>query len=107
MFHAEANKKLKRHTENGTCPEDLKYRARARIRADNDFKTDIKCIRKNAEQEYVKALTCFHYRECDRFRSELQREKSLKVPNNVTKNLKIKKQARSAPSENHVWLSTM
>ena len=51
---------------------------------------------------YVKALTRFHYRECDRFRSELQREKRPKVPNNVTKNLKIKKQARSAPSENNV-----
>lgn len=39
--------------DKGTCPESLQYRAKARIRADNDFKTDIKRIRKNAEQEVV------------------------------------------------------
>ena len=32
---------LKRHSETGTCPESLKYTARARIRADTEFKTDI------------------------------------------------------------------
>lgn len=39
--------------DKGTCPESLQYRAKAQIRADNDFKTDIKRIRKNAEQEVV------------------------------------------------------
>ena len=29
---------LKRHTDNGTCPETLKYRTKAKIRADNDIK---------------------------------------------------------------------
>ena len=62
IFHAEAAiKSLKRHMDKGTCPESLQYRARARIRADNDFKTDIKRIRKNAEQKVIKALTSFHY----------------------------------------------
>lgn len=39
--------------DKGTCPESLQYRAKAQIRADNDFKTDIKRIRKNSEQEVV------------------------------------------------------
>ena len=73
-------KKLKRHTEKGTCPANLRYKARARIRADNEFKNDISRIRKNAQQECVKALTRFHYRECDRFRGELQKEKRPRVP---------------------------
>ena len=29
---------LKRHTDNGTCQETLKYRTKAKIRADNDIK---------------------------------------------------------------------
>lgn len=33
-----ATKSLKRHTDNGTCPETLKYRTKAKIRADNGFK---------------------------------------------------------------------
>ena len=62
MFLAESViKSLKRHTDKGTCPESLQYRARARIRTDNEFNIDIKSIRKNAEQEFVRALTRFHY----------------------------------------------
>ena len=73
ISHSEqAINSLKRHTEKGTCLETLQYRARGRIRADTKFKTDIKRIRKNAEQEYVKALTRFHYREIDRQRVEKQ-----------------------------------
>ena len=33
-----ASKSLKRHTDNGTCPETVKYRTKAKIRADNGFK---------------------------------------------------------------------
>ena len=44
-------------SKKGTCPESLQYRARAKIRADNDFKLDIKRICKDAEQEVVKAIT--------------------------------------------------
>ena len=80
IFHAEAAiKSLKRQVDKGTCPESLQYRARARIRADNDFKTDIKRIRKNAKQEVIKALTRFHYREIDRARVELKKWKRPKV----------------------------
>ena len=114
LFHAEqAIKKLKRHTEKGTCQEGLRYKARARIRADNELKTDISRIRKNAQQECVKALTRFHYRECDRFRSELQKEKRPRVPKKtatgtvVNKSFAKKKQAHSAPSENIVTLSNV
>ena len=66
---------LERHTEKEMCPETLQHRARARISLDTDFKTDVKCIRKNVDQEYVKALTCFHYREIDRQRVEIKRSK--------------------------------
>ena len=38
--------KLKRHMENGTCPPDLRYDAKANIFPDEDFKSDI--IRKEA-----------------------------------------------------------
>ncbi|PFX23088.1 Fibropellin-1 [Stylophora pistillata] len=37
-----------------------KYRARAKIRADEDFKNEIKQILNNAEQETVKAIMCFY-----------------------------------------------
>ena len=36
--------KLKRHMENGTCPPDLRYDAKANIFPDEDFKSDIKDI---------------------------------------------------------------
>ena len=48
----------------------LKYKARANITADKDFKADVKRIRK-----YVKALMRFHYRDIDRHRAELHRNK--------------------------------
>ena len=68
-----------RHTEKGTCPESLQYRARAKIRADNDFKLDIKRIRKDAEQEVLKALTRFHQREIDRYRIEIKKSKRPRI----------------------------
>ena len=40
----DATKSLKRHTDNGTCPDTLQYRTKAKIRADDDFKKDIKRI---------------------------------------------------------------
>ena len=57
------------------CPMSLKYKARANIKADKDFKTDVKRIRKYSESEYVKALIRFHYRDIDRHRAELHRNK--------------------------------
>ena len=46
----QAIKSLQRHSDKGTCPKSLQYRARAIIRADEDFKSDIKRIRSQAEQ---------------------------------------------------------
>ena len=45
----EALKALNRHSQRGTCPKTLQYKARA----DEAFKTDIKKIRKTTEQEVV------------------------------------------------------
>ena len=96
-----AVKSVKRHMDKGTCPESLQYMARARIRADNDFKIDIKRIRKNAEQEVVKALTRLHYREIDRARVQLKKSKRPKVEKTSTRNENCtNKPARSAPAAN-------
>ena len=110
--HAEkAIKSLKRHTERGTCPSSLQYRARARINADTDFKTDIKRIRKNAEQEFVKALTRFHYRQVDRFRSEIKKGKRPKTAGKncrtVNSNRYSRKAVHSAPRENTVTINNV
>ena len=43
--------KLKRDLENGTCPPDLRYDAKANIFPDEDFKSDIKAIRKEGWAE--------------------------------------------------------
>ena len=80
---------LKRHTEGGTCPESLQYRARARVRADNDFKTDIKRIRKNTEQEVLKALTRFKYREIERFRVKIKKSKRPRISETLNTSIKI------------------
>ena len=47
---------LKCHTDKGTCPMPLKYKARPNITAEKDFKADVKRIRKYSKSEYVKAL---------------------------------------------------
>ena len=72
----QAIKSLKRHAERGTCPKSLQYRARARIRADNDFKSDIKRIRIQAEQGIVGALTRFHQRRIEKHRSDPENVKN-------------------------------
>ena len=58
--------KLKRHMENGTCSPDLRYDAKANIFPDEYFKSDIKAIRKEAEQKFLRALIKFHNRRLDR-----------------------------------------
>lgn len=44
-------KSLKRHLERQTCLKSLQYRAS--IKVDSEFRRDIKCLTKKAEQEYV------------------------------------------------------
>ena len=64
----------------------LKYKARANIKADKDFKVDVKRIRKYSESEYVKALGLmrFHYRDIDRHRAELHRNKKPSFQNKTS-----------------------
>ena len=97
---------LKRHIDKGTCPASLKYTARANIVADKDFKEDVKRIRKYSESEYVKALTRFHYRDIDRHRAELHRNKRPRVQNKASTGRKVKsyskKGAPSAPELSNV-----
>ena len=59
----------------GTCPETLKYRARAKITAYEDFKREIKQICKNAEQETLNTIIRFHQREIGRFKAETKKGK--------------------------------
>ena len=97
---------LKRHIDKGTCPMSLKYKARANIKADKDFKTDVKRIRKYSESEYVKALMRFHYRDIERHRAELHRNKrpSFQTKTSTVSNVKSisKKGTPSAPESSNM-----
>ena len=75
--------KLKTHTEKGTCPNDLRYVAKANIFPDEEFKSDIRVLRKEAEQKFIGALTRFHYRRVKRNRDKLRRAKSHKPDKNT------------------------
>ena len=66
---------LKKHSDNGTCPASFRYRARAEVRADEQFKNDVKRIRKRAEEDYINALSRFHQRQIISFKRALQRGK--------------------------------
>ncbi|PFX18024.1 hypothetical protein AWC38_SpisGene17619 [Stylophora pistillata] len=97
-----AIKAQQRHKEKGTCPESLKYRVRAKIRADEDFKKEIKQIRNNAEQETVKAIMCFHEREIGRLKTEIQKRKRAKTAGTLdTKNCSTIESARAAQAESN------
>ena len=53
----------------------FRYRVRANIRADEEFKNDVKHIRKRPEEDYINALSRFHQRQIISFKRELQRGK--------------------------------
>ena len=72
----QAVKCLTRHLERQTCPKSLQYRARARIRENNEFRKDIKQLRSKAEGNYVEALIRFHYLRIDGLLSPLQKQKN-------------------------------
>ena len=61
----EAILKLETHRQKQTCPRTLRYDAKAKIRADEGFKEEIKTIRKQAEQKLLGALIKFHHRNID------------------------------------------
>jgi len=58
--------------DRGTCPKDLHYDAKANIYPDEEFKSDKKAIRKEAEQTFL------HYRRIERNQDKLCRTKSCK-----------------------------
>ena len=58
-------KKLKAHTEKKTCPKDLRYNVRVNIVPDDEFKSDISHIRREAEQKRIGAFTRYHYRRAE------------------------------------------
>ena len=84
--------KLKRHMENSTCPPDLRYDAEANIFPDEDFKSDIKAIRKEAEQKFLGALIRFHNRRIDRNQAQLRKAQS------CNKNTSVKAGKRQSDS---------
>ena len=64
--------KIEDHLSNDTCPKSLRYLARAKIRPDPDFKTDIKRIRKEAERKMLGALKRFHHRSVERNKAKIR-----------------------------------
>ena len=68
--------KLKRHIENGTCPPELFYDAKANIFPDEDFYSDIKAIQKEAEQKFLGALIKFHNCRIVHNQAQLRKAKS-------------------------------
>ena len=66
-------KKLKEHTEKKRCPKDLSYNVRVNIVPDDEFKSDISHIRREAEQKFIGALTRYHHRRADSNKIKLKR----------------------------------
>ena len=103
-----AIKALKRHTDRGTCPQTLQYRARAKITADEDFKREIKQICKNAEQETLNTIIRFHQREIGRFKAETKKGKRAAPAIALnTKNCSTIEPARAAQADNNVTIETV
>ena len=97
-------KALKRHTDRGTCPETLQYRARAKITPDEDFKRETKQIRKNAEQETLNAIIQFRQWEIGHFKAETKKGKRAAPAIALnTKNCSTIEPARTAKAENNVY----
>jgi len=76
--------KLQAHTEKGTCPRDLHFVAKANITPDEEFKTEIHSIKKEAELKFIDALAKFHYRRIERNNDKLRRAKSDKTRSKKT-----------------------
>ena len=58
--------KLQAHTEKFTYPRDLRYVTKANITPDEEFKTEIHSIKREAERKFIGSLTKFHYRRVER-----------------------------------------
>ena len=92
---------LKILSEKGTCPPDLKYKARANIKADEDFKSDIKNVRKKAKKDFVRELTRYHYRQIIRSKKTISSGKRPKRQNKSTVSSNNSKKAKQAEPEGH------
>ena len=68
--------KLQAHTEKFTYPRDLRYVAKANITPDEEFKTEILSIKREAERKFIGALTKFHYRRAECNNDKLRRAKT-------------------------------
>ena len=68
--------KLQAHTEKFTYPIDLRYVAKANITPDEEFKTEIHSIKREAERKFIGALTKFNYRCVECNSDKLRRAKS-------------------------------
>ena len=68
--------KLQAHTEKGTCTRDFCYVAKANITPDEEFKTEVHSIKREAKRKFVGALTKFHYRRVERNNDKLRRAKT-------------------------------
>ena len=66
-------KKLKEHSEKKTCHKDLRYNIRFNIVPDDEFKSDISHIRRDAEQKLLGTLTRYHHRRPERKKIKLKR----------------------------------
>ena len=80
LVHSQnALESVKKHLERKTCPKSLQYRARARIKADSDFRKDIKRLRSKAEQDYVQVLIRFHKRNIKGLHTAIKQEKRVQA----------------------------
>ena len=68
--------KLQAHTEKFTYPRDLRYVAKANVTPDEELKTEIHSIKREAERKFIGALTKFHYRRFEYNNDKLRRAKS-------------------------------
>ena len=86
--------KLQEHLDNNTCPKTLRYSARAKMRPDPEFKSDINKIRKEAERKLLGALKKFHYRSVEQNKlklRELERKSSSRNLPSTSNNTDVKR----------------
>ena len=64
--------KLSAHAEKKTCPKDLRYNVRVNITSDQEFKSGISRIRREAKQKLVAALISYHHRRAEKDKIKLK-----------------------------------
>ena len=70
----------------GHNPKDLRYAAKANIFPDEEFKNNIRALRKVTKQKFIGALTRFHCHCVEGNPIKLRRAKSYKLENDTNKN---------------------